>query len=50
LGCTRLALLEGEAVAAAALPEAARRLLDSKDAKEGLRALQERRPGRFEGR
>ncbi|HBO7462011.1 TPA: enoyl-CoA hydratase, partial [Pseudomonas aeruginosa] len=26
------------------------RLLDSEDAKEGLRALQERRPGRFEGR
>ncbi|MCR3840929.1 hypothetical protein K3Z99_28410, partial [Pseudomonas aeruginosa] len=24
--------------------------LDSEDAKEGLRALQERRPGRFEGR
>ena len=50
LGSARQALLEGEAVAAAALPEAARRLLDSEDAKEGLRALQERRPGRFEGR
>lgn len=50
LGSARQALLEGEAVAAAALPEAARRLLDGEDAKEGLRALQERRPGRFEGR
>ena len=32
LGSARQALLEGEAVAAAALPEAARRLLDSEDA------------------
>ena len=41
----RLARLEGEAVAAAALPPMVEQLLNSEDAKEGVCAMLEKRPG-----
>lgn len=49
LASARLAVSDGEAVAAAALPRSAAELLASDDAKEGLRAMLERRPGEFTG-
>ena len=45
----RLARLEGEAVAAAALPPLVAQLFNSEDAKEGVRAMLEKRPGVFRG-
>ncbi|WP_263142699.1 crotonase/enoyl-CoA hydratase family protein [Pseudomonas sp. RIT-PI-AD] len=50
LASARQAVEQGERAAAAALPATTRQLFDSADAAEGLRAMQERRPGRFEGR
>ncbi|MNF16461.1 enoyl-CoA hydratase [compost metagenome] len=41
---------EGEKAAAANLPAVARQLLGSDDAKEGLRAMLERRDGHFKGK
>ncbi|BAN49078.1 crotonase/enoyl-CoA hydratase family protein [Metapseudomonas resinovorans] len=41
---------DGEKAAAANLPTVARQLLDSDDAKEGLRAMLERRDGHFKGK
>ncbi|KAF1051106.1 MAG: Enoyl-CoA-hydratase [Stenotrophomonas maltophilia] len=49
LASARQCLLEGEEAAARALPERARALLNSADAAEGLRAMQERREGDFKG-
>ena len=43
-------LVEGEKAAAAALPAEAKRLLETEDAKEGLRAMLERRDGHFKGK
>lgn len=43
LEAARQAVLEGESVAAKALPALVRRVLDSEDAKEGLQALLEKR-------
>jgi enoyl-CoA hydratase/carnithine racemase len=45
----RQARLEGETAAAQGLPPLVKKLLNSEDAKEGLRAMQERRPGVFKG-
>lgn len=45
----RLARMEGEAVAAAALPPMVDKLLNSEDAKEGVRAMIEKRPEVFKG-
>ncbi|WXL24120.1 crotonase/enoyl-CoA hydratase family protein [Ectopseudomonas mendocina] len=50
LASARQAIVEGEAAACAALPAVATRLIGSEDAQEGLRAMQERRPGEFKGR
>ncbi|WP_271407862.1 crotonase/enoyl-CoA hydratase family protein [Pseudomonas sp. Q1-7] len=41
---------EGEKAAAHSLPATAQRLLDTEDAKEGLRAMLERRDGHFKGK
>ena len=49
LESARQAVLEGESVAAKALPVLVRRVLDSEDAKEGLQALLEKRPPLFRG-
>jgi len=49
LESARQAVLEGESVAAKALPALVRRVLDSEDAKEGLQALLEKRPPLFRG-
>ncbi|MFW0755970.1 crotonase/enoyl-CoA hydratase family protein [Pseudomonas sp. H11T01] len=45
----RQARLEGETAATQGLPPLVKKLLNSEDAKEGLRAMQERRPGVFKG-
>lgn len=45
----RQARLEGETAAIQGLPPAVKTLLNSEDAKEGLRAMQEQRPGVFKG-
>ncbi len=50
LASARQAVVEGETAAAAALPATMRRLMTSEDAQEGVRAMQERRPGDFKGR
>ncbi len=50
LASARQAVAEGEVAAAAALPATMRRLMASEDAQEGVRAMQERRPGAFKGR
>ena len=49
LQSARQAHLEGEAAAALALPLLAKKLLNSEDAKEGLRSLIEKRSGVFKG-
>ncbi|MCY1283323.1 Carnitinyl-CoA dehydratase [compost metagenome] len=50
LASARLAATEGEAAAVASFATEVPRLLASEDAAEGLRAMQERRPGNFQGR
>jgi enoyl-CoA hydratase/carnithine racemase len=50
LASARQAVHEGEAAAIANLQLNVARLMDSEDAQEGLRAMQERRPGNFKGR
>ena len=45
----RQARMEGEAVAAAGLQVVVEKLLNSEDAKEGVRAMVEKRPGVFKG-
>ncbi|MCY1219107.1 hypothetical protein D9M72_310690 [compost metagenome] len=50
LASARQALDEGEKAAAAALPAVAKRLMETEDAKEGLRAMLERRDGHFKGK
>ncbi|AZC27804.1 crotonase/enoyl-CoA hydratase family protein [Pseudomonas sessilinigenes] len=45
----RQACLEGEAAAARGLPPLVQKLMNSDDAKEGIRAMQEKRPGSFKG-
>jgi enoyl-CoA hydratase len=50
LASARQAVAAGEAAAIANLPAEASRLLGSEDAQEGLRAMQQRRPGEFNGR
>ncbi|POA21713.1 enoyl-CoA hydratase [Pseudomonas sp. FW300-N1A1] len=49
LQSARQAHQEGEAAAALSLPALARKLLNSEDAKEGIRSLVEKRPGNFKG-
>ncbi len=49
IASARQAVLEGETVAAQALPAMVNRLMSTEDAKEGLLAMQERRPGVFNG-
>jgi enoyl-CoA hydratase/carnithine racemase len=49
LASARQAVLEGEAAAVATFQGLTSRLLGSEDAKEGLAAMQQRRPGRFTG-
>jgi enoyl-CoA hydratase/carnithine racemase len=49
LASARQAVHEGEEAAARQLPERVRQVMSSDDAKEGLRALIERRPGQFTG-
>ncbi|QLC74574.1 crotonase/enoyl-CoA hydratase family protein [Pseudomonas sp. LPB0260] len=50
LASARQAVREGETAAAASLHPNVVRLMASEDAQEGLRAMQERRPGDFKGR
>lgn len=50
LASARQAVIEGDEAAAAALPATMRRLMANEDAQEGVRAMQERRPGDFKGR
>ncbi|MNP85492.1 enoyl-CoA hydratase [compost metagenome] len=50
LASARQTVDQGEKVAAAALQSLAQRLLDTEDAAEGLRAMQERREGHFKGK
>ncbi|MEK1942852.1 MAG: crotonase/enoyl-CoA hydratase family protein [Pseudomonas sp.] len=50
LASARQAVIAGDEAAAAALPATMRRLMTSEDAQEGVRAMQERRPGDFKGR
>lgn len=49
IASARQAVLEGETVAAQALPAMVNHLMSTEDAKEGLLAMQERRPGVFKG-
>lgn len=49
LASARQALLEGETAAAKNLPALVRSVMASEDAKEGVRAMLERRPGDFKG-
>lgn len=49
LASARLAVLQGETASSQALLPTTTRLLASEDAREGLLALQERRPGQFKG-
>lgn len=50
LASARLAISQGEQAALDGLPPVVRELMASEDAQEGLRAMQERRPGDFKGR
>lgn len=50
LQSSRLAVVEGETSAALQLPGLVKQLMNSEDAQEGLRAMQERRPAIFKGR
>ena len=50
LASARLAISAGERAALDGLPPVVRALMASEDAEEGLRAMQERRPGDFKGR
>jgi enoyl-CoA hydratase len=49
LTSARQARMQGEAVAAAGLQPLVEKLLNSEDAKEGVRAMVEQRPGVFKG-
>ncbi|WP_137886828.1 crotonase/enoyl-CoA hydratase family protein [Pseudomonas sp. 2FE] len=50
LASARQAVREGDAAAALGLAPTARTLMATEDAQEGVRAMQERRPGHFKGR
>lgn len=50
LASARLAMSDGEAAAIARFATEVPRLMASEDAAEGVRAMQERRPGNFQGR
>ena len=50
LASARLAISAGERAAVDSLPPVVRALMASEEAEEGLRAMQERRPGDFKGR